>query len=327
MSGQDLFRIVRNFLFSKANREFLIFLFFLALSGFFWLLMTLNEVYEQELKVPVRMANVPKDVVLTSDETDTLKVTVRDKGITLLTYLYGDRLRAVNANFKAGDRNNGTGQISPSELLRIVSQRFSGTTKIVSIKPDKLEYFYNTGASKRVPIRWSGRVIPEQLYFISHVSYAPDSITIYAPEDKLDSIRMVYTEPLNYVNFRDTLSVDCRLRKLEGVKMIPAQVKVTFITDVLTEESIDGIPIRGINMPKGKVLRTFPARVKVSFVTGVNVYRRLKPSDFIVVADYEELKNHPSEKCNIYLHKIPQDISRTKLNIEQVDYLIEETDE
>ena len=41
---------VRNFLFSRTNGEFLIFLFFLILSGIFWLLMTLNETYEKEIQ-------------------------------------------------------------------------------------------------------------------------------------------------------------------------------------------------------------------------------------------------------------------------------------
>ena len=77
--------IVRNFLFSQANREFLIFLFFLALSGVFWLLMTLNETYEKEVVVPVHITGVPSDVMLTSDEVDTIRITVRDRGILLLT--------------------------------------------------------------------------------------------------------------------------------------------------------------------------------------------------------------------------------------------------
>ena len=69
---------VRNFLFSNRNREFLIFLFFLALSGIFWLLMTLNETYEKEIVVPIRITNIPTDVMLTSEETDTVRVTIRD---------------------------------------------------------------------------------------------------------------------------------------------------------------------------------------------------------------------------------------------------------
>ena len=327
MESRNIFRIVRDFLFSQTNREFLIFLFFLLLSGIFWLSLTLNEAFETELSVPVRIVNVPKDIMLTSEETDTVKIVVRDKGIILLSYMYGDALKNLSFNFKNGDKGNGSGVVSAPELQQLIGQWLSSSAKILTTKPERIDYYYNTGISKRVPVRWSGRVIPEQLYFLSHVAYFPDSVTVYASEEKLDSIRMAYTEPLNYVNFRDTLNVDCHLKKIEGVKMIPNRVKVSFYTDVLTEESIDNVAIQGINLPKGKVLRTFPAKVRVSFVTGINVYRNLKPTDFVVVADYNELKGKRSEKCNIYLRQVPEGITRATLATKQVDYLIEEGSE
>ena len=43
----QIFKVVRNFLFSSVNKEFLIFLFFLFLSSVFWLMMTLNETNEK----------------------------------------------------------------------------------------------------------------------------------------------------------------------------------------------------------------------------------------------------------------------------------------
>ena len=52
----------------------------MLLSAVFWLILTLNETYEKELKVPVRIVNVPKNVVLTSSADDTVRITVRDKG-------------------------------------------------------------------------------------------------------------------------------------------------------------------------------------------------------------------------------------------------------
>ena len=316
-------QFIRDFFFSKANKEVMIFVVFLALSGIFWLLLTLNETYEQEIAVPVTITGVPKNTVLTSDETDTVKVTIRDNGYTLMTYLYGNVLKDIYVNFRSYTRTNGLGIVTAQELQRIIYQRLASGSKITSVKPDKLEFFYNYGAKKSVPIRWSGRVIPEELYFISRVEYSPDSVLIYAPENKLDSISLVYTEPLNYVNFRDTLTAKCELSKIKGVKIVPDQVKVTFFTDLLTEESIEGIPVKGINMPPGKVLRTFPARVTVSFVTGVSVYRNLKPEDFTVIADYKELKKNPSEKCQIHLKEVPHGISRARLETTQVDYLIE----
>ncbi|MBR0050077.1 MAG: YbbR-like domain-containing protein [Prevotella sp.] len=324
MESSRIFSIIRNFLFSKGNREFLIFLFFLALSGIFWLGMALNEDYEREVAVPLRILNMPKEIMLTSDETDTVKMTVRDKGIVILAYLYGKGIKPIDINFKLYDRGNGTGMVSGAELQKLATRNFVSSTKITGSSTGKYEFFYNTGARKRVPVRWSGRVIPENLYFISHVEYWPDSVTVFASEEKLDSIKTVYTEQLNYVNFRDTLTVECKMRKTEGVKIIPDRIKVGFYTDVLTEESIDGIPVQGINMPEGKVLRTFPAKVSVRFVTGASVYRTLKASDFTVVANYNELMENPSEKCTIYLQQMPNGISKAQLLTKQVDYLIEE---
>ena len=323
MDIRGIGRFIRVFLFSRGNKEFLIFLFFLALSGAFWLLLTLNDTYEQEFAVPVAVVDVPKNAVLTSDEVDTVKMTIRDKGIFLISYYYGDYLKNIRIHFRSHSHNNGTGTIAAQELQKIVYSRLFTSSKILSTKPDKLEFYYSYGTKKKVPVRWSGRVIPEELYFISRVEYSPDSVTIYASEEKLDSINMVYTEQLNYANFRDTLSVNCRLSKIKSVKMVPDHVQVNFFTDVLTEERIEGIPVQGINMPEGKTLRTFPAKVAVNFVTGVNVYRNLRPQDFTVVVDYNDIKNNPSEKCDIHLKDVPSGISRARLETTQVDYLIE----
>ena len=323
MGVKKLWQIVSDFVFSNTNRDFLVFLFFLGLSGIFWLSLTLNETYEREFSIPVSVVDIPKNAVLTSDEVDTIKMTIRDKGIVLVAYQYGDYLNRLRIPFKNYTRNNGSGSVPASELQKLVYQNLVSSSKITACKPDKLEFFYNYGTNKKVPVRWSGRVIPEELYFISRVDYSPDSVTVYASDEKLDSINIIYTETLNYANFRDTLTITCQLAKIKGVKVVPDKVKINFFTDVLTEENIEGVPIQGINLPDGKALRTFPAKVTVSFVTGVSVFRNLRPEDFTIVADYNEIKRHPSEKCRITLKNVPPGISRARLDVTLVDYLIE----
>lgn len=315
--------IVRKSLFKLVNKDFLIFLFFLALSAVFWLLMTLNETYEKEVRIPVSIVNVPDNVVLISPSTDTMKVVVRNKGLVLLGYEYRDVLRPLRINFKSYVRGTESASITSAELQRFIYQQLSASTKIVSIKPDKSEFFFNYGLCKRVPVRWRGHVVPEQLYFISHVDYQPDSVDVYAAEEKLDSIDVVYTETLNYDNFRDTLSITCGLQKIRGAKCVPDRIKMAFYTDVLTEANMS-VPVTGVNFPDGKVLRTFPSKVTVHFVTGISRLKKLRPSDFTVVADYEEIMRHPSDKCAVHLKGIPHDISRAKIEVSSVDYLIEE---
>lgn len=311
-------------MFSNVNKQFLIFMFFLLLSGISWLIITLNETYEREIKIPVQIGNTPKNVVLISADVDTLRVTVRDKGWAILSYLYGDKLKEPTINFRSYDKGNGVGYASSSDVKRFIQQELESSTTIISIKPERLEFTYNNGEHKRVPVRWAGRIVPDPLYFISQVDYTPDSVDVYASRQKLDSIVTIYTELLNYSNFRDTLSFDCRLSHSNDVKVVPRQVHIKIHTDVLTEETIDGVPIQALNVPEGKVLRTFPAKVKIHFVAGAGQIRHLRPEDFVVIADYREVTDEHRDKCRLYLHHSPEGISGAKLDVNEVDYLIEE---
>ncbi len=303
-------------------------MFFFAVSGFFWLLMMLNESYDIEIKVPIHYTGIPKSAVMTSSETDTFRIAIYDKGIVLLSYLYGDVLDDITADFQtyAGRQKQGRGEISSTELSKKVSERLAASTKLQLVKPEKLYFYYNYGEKKRVPVRWKGTVLPEDIYFISNVKYDPDSITIFASRENLDSIHTIYTMPLNYTDFHDTLKVRTRLQPIAGVKMVPEIINVNFMTDILTEENISGIPIQGINMPEGKILRTFPAKARVKIVTGMKTFQTLSPSDFVVTADYNEIKNNMSPKCKIELKKTPSGLKRATLAFDQVDYLIEEQD-
>lgn len=317
-------RTIRNFLFSKANREFLLFLFFLVVAGFFWLMMTLNETFEKEVKFYVRYVHIPQNVVLTSADIDSVRVNIKDKGFSLLSYIHTADDQPIDIDFTKYANNNGTGTVSVIDLQRLFEHRLPASAKITSIKTEKLVFSYNHGEQKKVPVRWRGHITPDPHYFLSKTIITPDSVTIFSSREKLDSIDCVYTEELNYADFHDTLSIQSRLHSINGVKEVPQKVNIKFLTDILTEETIDSIPVVGINMPKGKVLRTFPSRVSVRIVTGMKNYRTLTANDFYVVADYKQFVDSKSTKCHITLKSIPEGISKATLEVKQVDYLIEE---
>ena len=90
---------IRNFLLDLVSKRFLVFLFFLFLSAAFWLSMTLDEMYEKEIPVPIRLVNVPKNIIITTNMPDTVIMTVRDKGFAFMSDFTGRRLRPINLNF------------------------------------------------------------------------------------------------------------------------------------------------------------------------------------------------------------------------------------
>ena len=316
--------MVRNFLFSSANREFLTFFFFLVLSSIFWLMTALNETYEREVSVPAYLVNVPKNVVITSDMEDTVRVTVRDKGFALLAYIYGEGVRPININFQSFvTRQSGYGVVPSQELMKMVNQRFSGASKVVQVKPDRLDFYYNYGQSRQVPVKMAGIVVPGKSFYLARTRFWPETVTVYGSKQTLDSLRYVKTVPINITNFNDTVVKTVALEKIKGVKIVPNIVRIGLYPDILTEETIE-VPVTAVNMPEGKVLRSFPQRVTVNFIVGASMFRSISSDQFAVVVDYNEIIEHPSDKCNIHLRQCPQGVRNARLQMTQVDYLTEE---
>lgn len=320
----QIFKVVGNFLFSSLNKEFLIFLFFLLLSGAFWLMMALNETYEEELKVPVRLVGMPRNAVMTDEPADTVKVIVRDKGFTLVTYKYGHWFRPLTFKFATyANEDQGHGAIPAADIIKQVQSQLYGSSKLLSVKPEKLDFYFTYGASKKVPIRFRGKISTSKSYYLAHTEFSPMMVTAYANKKVLDELKYVEIEPFNYRNLQDTIHQNVRLQKIRGVKLVPSTVRLSVYPDVLTEESIE-VPVSAVNMPAGMVLRTFPSRVTVRFTIGASQFRMIRPEQFNVVVDYQALAENPSDKCTLQLRSVPSSVSKAKLELDKVDYLLEQ---
>lgn len=320
----QIFKVVGNFLFSSLNKEFLIFLFFLLLSGAFWLMMALNETYEEELKVPVRLVGMPRNAVMTDEPADTVKVTVRDKGFTLVTYKYGHWFRPLTFKFATyANEDQGHGAIPAADIIKQVQSQLYGSSKLLSVKPEKLDFYFTYGASKKIPIRFRGKISTSKSYYLAHTEFSPMMVTAYANKKVLDELKYVEIEPFNYRNLQDTIHQNVRLQKIRGVKLVPSTVRLSVYPDVLTEESIE-VPVSAVNMPAGMVLRTFPSRVTVRFTIGASQFRTIRPEQFNVVVDYQALAENPSDKCTLQLRSVPSSVSKAKLELDKVDYLLEQ---
>lgn len=315
---------MRNFLSSFSGRKLFVFLFFLALSSIFWLMMTLNETYEVELPIAVRLTGVPKNVVMTTEMSDTVRITVRDKGYTLLSYEVSGQLKPISLNFSTyANRQKGQGQVSQADILKQARQQIFGSSTITALKADRLSFTFNYGQSMKFRVKVVGHIVPGEKHYLSHVQIEPNFATVYASKDILDDMEMVNTERISLSNFTDTVVRTIKLATIEGAKIVPSEVKVTFYTDVLTEGSVE-VPITTVNKPANLTVRTFPQSVKVTYSVGSNAYRHVKASDFEVYADYKEISAHPSDKCSLKLKNHSRFAHSARLETSRVDYLIEQ---
>ncbi|WP_455063169.1 CdaR family protein [Prevotella fusca] len=333
-TGKSLhtFSTFRNFLSRIFNKEFLIFLFFLVLSGGFWLIMTLNETYEREFSIPLRLAGMPRNVVITSDPDSVVRFTVRDKGYMLAFYGLDDTFHPIYIDYQHHNDGRSRGDISVTDIQRQIYPQLSKSSKITSVKGGKFSFSFNFGRHKKVPVRLLGTVTPGDNYYLARVDFIPDSVQVYAARNVLDSIQTVYTMRQHITNFTDVKELTVDLRKFTNAKCIPSKVKMKLYPDVLTEESVE-VPIEAINMPDDKVMRTFPSKIRVNFVVGAYRMRsmpknaetkELLPVGFRVVVNYKEVEENSSEKCHVYVLTSPNGVRNVRTAVNTVDYLIEQ---
>ena len=205
------YRIIRICLSKVLNKQFLIFLFFLGLSGAFWLFLALEE-YEIKMETRLQLQGMGQNVVITTEPPATLQFTLRDRGSTLLRYLYGRSLPPISIDFNQVANRSGHVRLPASELLRQLNSRLEPGTRIGSAQPDTVEFYFNYGLSKRVPVRLRQRFRAAKEYYVSSVDIEPDSVTVYAARPQLDTISSAYVRPLLYRQFTESAHLQLAMR-------------------------------------------------------------------------------------------------------------------
>lgn len=319
INGKNLRR-----LFAKIwNKQFLKFLFFVALSTCFWLFQNLSSSYEMEFEIPVRLVNVPEKVVITSPPQTKMRVMLKDHGSTLLQYRYFMDFSPVAIDFSQYDQRSGHVAILTRELIKQVSKQLSSFTHVSSYRPDTIEYYYNYGAFKRVPVRLRGNFKAGGQMRVSGVSLIPDSVSVYALESVLDTISAAYTTALEVNSLRSDTVFAVPIHGVRGAKFIPSQVKAKIYVDMITEKTVQ-VPVEMVNFPATKVLRTFPPRVNVTFQVGASKYNAINSDNFVIVVSYDELLDNTTGKFVPKLKTIPNGASHVRISPSEVEFVIED---
>ena len=306
MKGGILKSYFRNLVSKILNRQFLKFLFFVALSTCFWLFQHLSSYYEMEFEVPVKLVNVPEKAIVTTPPQASLRVVLKDHGSTLLQYRYFMDFSPINIDFTQYEGRNGHVSILTRELMKQLSRQY-----------------FNYGAHKRLPVRFLGRVGTESQMRISGVSVIPDSVSVYAIESVLDTMTAAYTTAFELSALKRDTDFMVPIHGVRGAKFVPSQVRTKVYVDMITEKTVQ-VPVEMVNFPATKVLRTFPPKVNVTFQIGASKYNTVNAGNFVIVVSYDELVNNVSGKFSPRLKTLPAGVSHARISPGEVEFVIED---
>ena len=321
-SRKDVNKTLRNFFLWIKSKEFLVFLFFLFVSGLFWGVLAVKEPAEKEIEILLSIVNQPQSVVFTSGKVDTLKVTVRDNGYNFIGY-YLEKPEPIQINFTSYAKDDGKISVNNAELAKMIKKRLERSAEIVSIKPEKIECYFNYGDNKVVPVALDADIKAADKYFITLKRTEPDTVRVYASKSLLTSIDSAKTRYVRLNNISGETTYSVKLKEITGVKYEPSNVKLVINADLQRDVTLE-VPIEQVNVPDSLFLRLFPSKVHVSFVTAKSLINNITPGDFRVEVDYNDVESEKEQKTlPLRLIKSPDIVKRPKMALTEVDYVME----
>jgi len=318
---RSLFQRIR---FMTVNREIMVFLLFLIVAVAFWLSQTFKDHTTVNLEYELKIVNVPKNLIFTSEVPSTIAVAVSGRGFTILQYVMNKQHKVLNVDYNDLPKMGGTLTIDNYVWKKALTKELPKGVTPQTVNPATVDLYYSMGEHKQIPIVFQGKIRTSDEYMLCGIELQPKYVDIYAPPSIYDTIKVVYTEPYIVNNVEDTLQIHLALNKIKGVKMIPDTVSVKACVDLFTAKTVK-VPIYCENIPHNRILRTFPLMADVTFRVSATMFNNITEDDFVIVVDYNTIKTQ-DRKCKLIIRESPKGISNLKVTPELVDYVIEQED-
>ena len=303
-----------------SGREVLLFLFFVLVACCLWLMLTLNQNYETDIKFDVSLKDVPADVRLPQKE-GAFVVRVRDRGTTLMNYAL-DEFLPLSFDYRELAARKGRLSLPSSVVIKKVKKQLHSSTAIISVQPDTL-FFYTQESAVKYPVLVNTKVTPAREYAVGDMKILPDSVWVFAPAAVTDTLKHISTQLIEKGDVRDTLSLNVSLDIPRNATCNPAEVAVTIPVFPVTQKSFY-IPVKGIDLPDTYVLRTIPSRVQVKVNVSLDNYDLVNAEDFEVGVSYFDIYDSANNRAKLKLLRAPKGVKEVKIAPMEVEYIIEE---
>ena len=298
------------------------FLIFLALSTAAWFLVKLSEDYVTQTTFRVLMEEVPSDKWISSDE-QSVKMSLNIDGFHTLRYKMirePNRFVTIPLNEVPYRLENGnTYSFSSQYVAEKVAERLGITASDITMNDAKVYFTMDALKSKVVPVVLQSNITTARQYDIYGIPMLdPSSVTIFGPQEVMDSIKLVRTELLSRDNVNQSFSTTLPLDLLDGqIHSNTKEVKVEVQVEKYTEMDVE-VPIKVADSLK---VRFFPETMSVKCLVAMRDYASITPESFTVSVDKEQLKAM-QPLLDVRLATWPPTVQILNTRPDKVEYLI-----
>ena len=306
----------------KNKRSVFTFLIFLIISTAAWFLVKLSEDYVTQTTFRVLMEEAPADKWVSSDE-QSVKMSLNIDGFHTLRYKMirePNRFVTIPLNEVPYRLENGnTYSFSSQYVAEKVAERLGITASDITMNDAKVYFTMDALKSKVVPVVLQSNITTARQYDVYGIPMLdPSSVTIFGPQEVIDSIKMVRTELLSRENVNQSFSATVPLNLLDGqihsdVKEVKADVQVEKFTEMDVE-----VPIKVADSLK---MRFFPETMSVKCLVAMRDYASITPESFLVAVNPQQMQAM-QPLLDVHLASWPPTVQILSTRPDKVEYLI-----
>lgn len=316
---KQLYKNTTDLVRSQRGRHVVVFLIFLAISAILWCVLTLNEEQQYDLRMPVRLENVPDSVTIISTPPAFMSVSAKGKGTQLFKHSIG-HAPWFGIDFRLY-RNRNSIRLGDADLKAIARSALGGAT-VQLVSPDSINMLFTAKKPLRKPVSIDYKVSPGPQSTIVGVPHSSvDSVRVYYVSQMPYNVKSISTEPIHLSDLSATTTVRAKLIAPRNCRVIPDSIDVTIDVEPLIMKT-RRVVIEPVNVPSDMKLITFPAQIDVIYMVPMSIYRTTDPH-FRVTADYRSINVGRSRKVRLRLHDVPSELVNVHLSADSAEYIIE----
>ncbi len=269
------------------NREKIIaFSIAFFMSVCLWFIVNLSRDFNVTIQVPIQVASISDDEVISSDIPETATVNVSGEGWNIISVYNSPPRVLVTAQSQ---------QVNLSEQMRNQIGAFSDLN-IIQVQPSQITIQTEPKVTKRVPIVSNVQLnMRGQFGLLHEPEITPDSVTISGTAAAVESVTEWATAEIQIDDVDSDIQRNIELLQPDtklslGVESVNFQAQIAEFTEAEVR-----VPIRTRNLPAGRAVTYNPSSITVLFDVPINQYsdiENLRP--FRAYVDYSVIEEDES---------------------------------
>lgn len=304
------------------KHSFFTFLVFLAISTAAWFLVKLSENYVTQTTYRLLLVEAPADKWVSSDA-QTVKMSLNIDGFHTLRYKMirePNRVVTIFLNEVPYRLESGnTYSFSSQYVAEKVAESLDINASDITVNDAKIYFTMDALKSKVLPVDLQSDITPQRQYDVYGIPMLdPSSVTIFGPQEVIDTIKVVRTKMLSMSNVNQNFSATVLLDLFDGlIRSNIKEVKVDVQVEKYTELDVE-VPIKVTDSLK---VRFFPETMSVKCLVAMKDYNTILPDNFSVSVNMEQLKAM-QPLLDVRLVTWPPSVQVLGTRPDKVEYLI-----